>query len=276
MKIIKSVVLILIVFLFFSRCQTDDGTNPDDGTVTQGFIIDHNCTDISKIPEEWINRARESWKVHYAHTSHGEQITEGLKLLSNDDSRYRFYSADCAMPVNPNGLRMMDGQYIQQYGYCETYITPDLYWESDFGMNITRWVLNNMDINVSQWAWCSQLDYYSESEVNQYLERLNQLETEFPDVTFIYMTGNAQSVEANRYQRNNQIRDYCRNNNKILFDFGDLDCWYNGQQHLEDGIPCEHPQYHGDQAGHTTYESCRNKARAFWWLLARMAGWDGT
>ncbi len=37
----------------------------------------------------------------------------------------------------------------------------------------------------------------------------------------------------------------------------------------------EHPHYHGDEAAHTTFESCENKGRAFWWLLARIAGWDG-
>jgi hypothetical protein len=61
-----------------------------------------------------------------------------------------------------------------------------------------------------------------------------------------------------------------------LFDFADLDCWYNGQQHLVNGIPMEHPNFHGDEAGHTTYESCENKARAFWWLMARLAGWEGS
>ncbi len=276
MKTLKLCLLIFTIFFFGYHCQTGDGNDQNNESNTAGFVIDHNCTDISRIPDEWIGQAKELWKIHYAHTSHGEQITEGLRLLSNENSRYRFYSADCSMPAAQDRLRMMDGQYIQQYGYCETYITPDLYWESDFGLNITRWVLNNIDSNISLWAWCTQLDYYSESEVQQYLDRINQLESEFPDVTFIYMTGNAQSVEANRYQRNNQIREYCKNNNKILFDFEDLDCWYNGEQYLEDGIPCEHPHYHGDQAGHTTFESCRNKARAFWWLLARMAGWNGT
>jgi hypothetical protein len=265
----------------------DESNNNNEGPtgynqIISGYIVDHNCTDISKIPNEWITRVKEQLKVHYAHTSHGGQIVVGLQRLSAGNAtnnlgilgqnRYGFYHEYCQVPSGQNGLRMMDGQ---QMGYCETYITPDLYWEGDYGLNITRSVLNGYDVNVSLWAWCSQLDYYSQSEVQYYLDKMAQLEAEFPDVTFVYMTGNAQSSEQNRYDRNQQIREYCVNNHKFLFDFADLDCWYNNQAHFENGIPMEHPQYHGDEAGHTTYGSCENKGRAFWWLMARIVGWDG-
>ena len=170
----------------------------------------------------------------------------------------------------------MNGQFVVNDGYCETYVTPDLYWQEDYGIEMTRWMLRHHDINVSIWAWCSQLDYYSESEVRLYLDRIASLQAEFPDVVFVFMTGNAQSHENNRYSRNNQIREYCRDNRMYLFDFADLDCWYDGEQYLSGGIPMEHPRYHGDEAGHTTLESCRNKAKAFWWLVARIAGWQGT
>lgn len=238
----------------------------------QGIIIDHTCTDLSQIPDVWINQVKSTLKVHYAHTSQGEQITVGLERLSSANPKYAYYPDNCSMPETSQYLSLMDGQYI--YDYCETYVTPDLYWEGNDALDITRFVLDSFDVNISGWAWCTQLDHYSASETQAYLNAMSQLESEYPGIKFIYMTGNAQSAEQNRYDRNNQIRQYCQNNNKILFDFADLDSWYNGEQYLESGIPMEHPHYYGDEAGHTTFESCENKARAFWWLLARMAGWN--
>ena len=109
---------------------------------------------------------------------------------------------------------------------------------------------------------------------------MQDLEKKFPKVIFIYMTGNAQEDGGsgyNRYQFNQALRQFCRNNKKILFDFADIDSWYEGKQntYFYSGkkIPLEHPRYRGGQSSHTTYESCENKGKALWWLLAKLAGW---
>jgi hypothetical protein len=243
----------------------------------QGFIIDHTCTNVELIPESFIEQVQDELKVHYAHTSHGEQLPMGFSSLVVDYP-YLTYAHDMMnLPNTTDALCIFDGQET------ETYISPDLYWETAAGRDLTRDVLdNNLTINISQWAWCTQLEYYSLAQVQQYLAVMETFETEYPDVTFIYMTGNAQATGAEGYQRyvnNEYIRNYCQTNNKILFDFADIDAWYNGEMNYymynDIMIPREHSAFFGDVWGHTNELSCRQKGSAWWWLFARLVGWEG-
>jgi len=34
--------------------------------------------------------------------------------------------------------------------------------------------------------------------------------------------------------------------------------------------------FYGNEYGHTTAESCEQKGRAWWWMMAVLAGWGGT
>jgi hypothetical protein len=245
-----------------------------------GLIIDHNCIGIDLIPSEWIESAKDNMRIHYAHTSHGGQITEGLSIIESDDSSFAVSVGYPSLPTETGALCILDGNPP------ETYITPDLYWQGASGVALTQTTLdNNPTVTVSLWSWCTQVDYYSEEEVQDYLDTMNSLEVANPDITFIYMTGNAQATDAsgyNRWQRNEQIRQYCQDNDKILFDFADLDSWSDSEQSTYDyvvgeqtlHIPVEHPDFNGDEAAHTTYTSCEQKGLAFWWLMAMLAGWN--
>ena len=48
---------------------------------SQALIIDHTCKDISIIPRVYLESVKDGKKCHYAHTSHGMQISIGLDLI---------------------------------------------------------------------------------------------------------------------------------------------------------------------------------------------------
>jgi len=255
-----------------------------DGAVpfTGSYVIDHLNADLAAIHDTYIDEAQDIIKLHYAHTSYGSQLTTGLTRIEAADPAYNVEIGYMDLPSANNALNIFDGQEN------ETTITPDLYWQTAAGMEFTRAVLdNNSGINVSMWCWSTELDTCTEEQVQAYLDSMAVLESEFPDVTFIYMTGNAQSDGAegyNRYLRNEQIRQYCINNEKVLYDFGDLDAWwfnpstgqweYSTYNYSGMDIPKQHAMYNGDDAWHTTYESCEVKGSAVWWLMAILAGWE--
>ncbi|MHA1906579.1 MAG: hypothetical protein ACW98Y_04740 [Candidatus Thorarchaeota archaeon] len=277
-----------ITFTVFLLLATTTGlgtsvTVNTENTLAQwsgGLIIDHTCIGLDTIPDEWIDAAQTNVRIHYAHTSHGGQITTGLDRLESADSKYDHARGSGTLPTEDGALCMLDGNPPHSY------ITPDLYWESTEGVGITQDTLdNNPTITVSLWSWCTQLNSYDATQVQDYLDTMTAFETANPDVTFVYMTCNAQADSGSGYNRwvnNEMIRDYCETNNKVLFDFADLDCWSNGDQntyeYIEDSttynIPIEHEDFVGNEAGHTTYTSCEQKGRAFWWLVASLAGWN--
>ena len=282
-RVMLLAVILAITLLSTTALVSQGSPVSEDSTLASwpgGLVIDHTCIDLDMIPSEWINSAQNDIRVHYAHTSHGGQITEGLSLIESENATFDYSIGAGALPTDTGALCILDGNPPHDY------ITPDLYWQGASARTITQNTINNNPtLTISLWSWCTQVDSYSEVETQEYLDAMSLLESANPDITFIYMTGNAQSTGDggyNRWLRNEQIRQYCLDNDKILFDFADLDCWSDGVHSTYDfvvgeetlEIPVEHPDFNGDEAAHTTYTSCEQKGKAFWWLMAMLAGWN--
>jgi len=167
----------------------------------------------------------------------------------------------------------------------------------------TRELLNrpNNNLNMIVWSWCGQVSSASENDIQTYLNLMSGLEKEFPAVKFVYMTGHLDGTgkNGNLNRRNEQIREFCRQNGKTLFDFADIESFdpdgkvnymelnaNDGCEYTENGVTKNwadewlaknrtHCMALPERAAHSRPLNGALKGQAFWWMVARLAGWDG-
>ena len=252
---------------------------------SEPLIIDHTCTDLADIPEEYIEMAKDQLRMCYGHTSHGSQPIDGMHVLMNDPNNNGLYDFNINGAVATGVLSIADR-------------TPafDLGWGDGNWDQRTRDYLDDdgSDRNVVVWSWCGQVSDADEAYINLYLSKMETLEAEYPDVTFVYMTGHLDGTGEPGILnvRNDQIRHYCIANNKILYDFADIESYDpDGDYFLDQGADdaCDYSggnwadewcNSHSDSplciecdtCAHSESLNCNLKARAFWRLCAGIVG----
>ncbi|HEX2968313.1 MAG TPA: hypothetical protein VHO46_04345 [Bacteroidales bacterium] len=279
-----NLVFILFAFMLLS-CEKDD-----DKDSSSTMMIDHTSTDLSGIPSEYITKAKSTLHIAYGHTSHGSQLTDGMSgLVSFKGAAYSWNNGGTGGALD-----------LHDYAMSGDLGNPDF---TSWAQRTRSYLAENSDVNVIIWSWCGQVSSASEENINTYLNLMSGLESDFPSVRFVYMTGHLDGtgLTGNLHVRNEQIRKYCKDNKKVLYDFEDIESYNPDGVYFGDKKPDDACQYDSDgngsldknwavewQSSHTQgvdWYTCgsahsqplnaNQKAYAAWWLWARLAGWGG-
>ncbi|GEM_PF-1958302 len=218
---------------------------PVSGNAQNGFVVGHNQTDLSQIPDTWITQAKADLHIAYNHTSHGSQLISGMNALESYPSfgdKYKWTDTS----TGDNLSLSLDDHGISG--------KPDLSQgdEDSDGDGIADWAedtydfldnTNNYHINVVMWSWCN----IGGHNIPRYLNSMEWLIDQFGEggthpragahpVKFVFMTAHANGGGEgdSSDSRNEQIRAHVNAHNRILFDFSDIENYDPDQNYYLD------------------------------------------
>ncbi|MFC1752267.1 LamG-like jellyroll fold domain-containing protein [Thermoproteota archaeon] len=295
---------------------TDFEGNPRDGTWDIGpyeyqgqgepIIADHQAVaefDLYKDDPAFrqaVLNAKQNIDISYGHSSHGSQILAGINFIDNHIDP--FYGIDyCGWTGSCPQTPPDELSFWARVGHMRDAIdlgNPDtIRW-----IQATRDHLDNEggDRTDIWWSWCGQLGYVPDPILDDYLNGMDQLQSEYPNVTFVYMTGhpNGQGNSHRLHIRNEAIRQHCIDNNRVLFDFADIQQWdldgnNYGNNEVDECNWCEdycnanpdipeclyRPADYNNgstitECAHSHGLNCALKGKVFWWMMARLGGWN--
>ena len=235
------------------------------GVRAESILIDHTAVPaFDSIPQAYIDLAQSDLKMLFGHRSHGSQLITGQEMLQEENATLVPPPLDVILSIIKD-------------------------------INDTTWLIEtrafledpaNSEVNAVMWAWSGGTIAFSEDAIHLYLAQMTQLEADYPQITFVYMTDHmiAWAPVTTNY-RNNLIRSHCEQNNRVLYDFHDIESHDpDGTYYPDDDADCywcvdwcaTHECPTCDYCAHSHCFNCYNKGKAFWVLMARLSGWAGT
>ena len=188
------------------------------------------------------------------------------------------------------------GKIVQGFGWC---------WDMTWHNNPTEekdpiygcgWAGSSVGaIDDLPWGLDDEDNSITGNSVNlqTYLNAVVEYNNYEPDVLFIYTTGPVDGAagegDYQRYLKHEYIRDWVKSNGGVLLDYADILSWdydlnkpttanWNDNTFPSGNIDLATggSGYDGGDGGcHISGEGCLQLAKAVWWMLARIAGWDG-
>lgn len=227
------------------------------------IIADHHAANaFGDIPAPYFQSVRDQYRFMYGRTSHGSQIGAGIDMLAAQD------------PVLYADVSMVEFSVDLGYNGDTTFVS------------FTRdYLAAHPECNAVMWAWCGGMSTNTPAGVDAYLQGMGRLESAYPGVLFIYMTGHLDGTgpDGDLERNNDQVRAWCTANGKVLFDFADIESYDpDGGYYPNESDACAwcsswcatHACPSCADCAHSHCFNCYRKARAFWWMMARARGWQ--
>lgn len=300
-----------------TQTQTPEATiEPDNGTADtptalatdqptafsqngDALVIDHKSVELfDQIPDEYIQAASEiTW--YHRHASVGVNMRFGLDCIFNffpdrADPNRRPHACDRDLSTD---TIVFDQKYDSSNWEFELHATPNA--NPGWNNKINYFVESVDNLNETETFDYASFNFgYVEDDsiINHFFTNtdpndnfpgiwdLEQLEARHPDIEFIYWTiALARQTDPHILEFNEQLRQYARDNGKILMDIASI------ESHTHGGEPCtgiDQNQNPTDLtaicedyveeifAGHLNSLGSNRMARAIWVMMAQLAGWE--
>ena len=264
------------------------------------IIADHTVVDrYDDIPQQYIDEVKKMWLV-YAGESHSAAIRTGLALLESINPKYQVNITESGTPESYTNSHLRAsratwGNLTSSTGWIYSYGEED-WFTSSTAINrtkagITYCNTHSLEIAAMGFGWCWDPEINTTDEFNMYLNATEEYITHciinnYSSKVF-FTTGTVDGYTGltgySKHLGYELIRAHVSNgNNRILFDYADILCYddnsevpnttsYNGYVYpiitTTNSLP--------EQTGHISNAGALRLAKAMWWMLARIAGWDG-
>jgi hypothetical protein len=256
----------------------------------QGIVADHSViAQFDQIPRTAIAAAA-SMQTLFMHASTGGIIDgSGLGCLAGlqGDPNYG-YPPDC---VTYAANRAANGWpwYDKSHWSWDYWPTPeaDAIAKMDQFVDVVHARAGSYQVIGMKYGYVDGWNQDVNVQQNYYISKMLALEAQYPGKIFIWTTsvlwanpGTACNASFNSCQEiadfNQQVRAYALAHNKPLYDMADI------ESHDPNGNPCIVQGYEGMCAdwyevggGHPSIVGAIRLAKGFWWLMARISGWNG-
>lgn len=251
--------------------------SPEPTPISNAIVADHYAiNEFEDIPDNAISSAV-ALEAIFKHQSVGQYIyymglacLAGTRTDPSDPAECLLYAQN---PYDPYDNRNWDWSVWDQP-------TTNAEIKTDQWVSLVNDQQGNYQVLGMKYcfadAWNLDFDYYRVA--------MEQLEQTYPQKTFIWSTTALirESVIGDYLEQaeilqtfNQQLRDYAHANNKVLYDIADI------ESHDVEGNSCISYGYealceeYAITGSHPNVIASIRLAKGYWWLMARIGGWDG-